>query len=547
MADTSFVGQVKNGIGMEPEDNVFLGIWKEYERVIVESLIASFGLDFIVRDQHGGDVDTVHNVRKIGEDPEMKYKNPENQSNYEQRGSYDSVAYHRNEQYIKINARNADLKKNGALRDAYTGKIVKRNENIDLDHVIAAKEIHDDPGRILAGLDGKELANCEENLKPTNRSINRSMRQDEINEYLRDWEEKRPERQARIDELKSYSSLTDKERKELEKLQNLEEIDPNLMQKEYSNARKANETKIMRAYYTGSQFAKDTAIAAGKVGVQMGLRQALGFIFAEIWFCTKEEIQTIPPGSDFKDMLEAVGRGIKKGFESAKIKYKELFIKVEEGVTAGALSSLTTTICNIFFTTAKNLVRCIRQIYAAVVQAGKVLLFNPDNLMFGDRIKTATVIMATGASILVGTTVGEIVGKTPIGMMPIIGSPIRIFCSTFVSGLLSCTLLVFLDRSRLMNTVINGLNRIPSEANNYAEIADLMERLAAKISNIDIDLFIKETEKYKNAADQIAKCQNDKELNEILLATYKELDIKIPWKGDFDTFMGDRSNRLVFS
>lgn len=319
------------------------------------------------------------------------------------------------------------------------------------------------------------------------------------------------------------------------------------MQKENINARTANEAKIMRAYYTGSQFAKDTAMAAGKVGVQMGLRQALGFIFAEIWFCTKEEIQAIPPGNDFKDMLEAVGRGIKKGFDSAKIKYKELIIKVEEGVTAGALSSLTTTICNIFFTTAKNLVRCIRQIYAAVVQAGKVLLFNPDNLMFGDRIKTATVIMATGASILVGTTVGEIVGKTPIGMVPVIGSSIRIFCSTFVSGLLSCTLLIFLDRSKLMNAVINGLNRIPSEANNYAEIADLMERLAAKISNIDIDLFVKETGKYKNAATQIAKCQDDKELNEILLATYKALDIKIPWEGDFDSFMGDRSNRLVFS
>lgn len=209
MVGTSFVGQVKDGIGIEPEDNVFLGIWKEYERVIIESLIASFGLDFIVKDQYGGDVDTVHNVRKIGEDPEMRYKSAENQSNYEQRGPYDSVAYHRNEQYIKINAKNADLKKNGMLKDAYTGKTVKRNENIDLDHVIAAKEIHDDPGRILAGLDGKELANCEENLRPTNRSINRSMRQDEKNEYLKGWKEKQPERQNRIKELKSSSSLTD--------------------------------------------------------------------------------------------------------------------------------------------------------------------------------------------------------------------------------------------------------------------------------------------------------------------------------------------------
>lgn len=36
------------------EDNVCESIFKQYERVVVESLITSFGLDFIVRDQHGG-------------------------------------------------------------------------------------------------------------------------------------------------------------------------------------------------------------------------------------------------------------------------------------------------------------------------------------------------------------------------------------------------------------------------------------------------------------------------------------------------------------
>lgn len=35
-------------------------------------------------------------------------------------------------------------------------------------------------------------------------------------------------------------------------------------------------------------------------------------------------------------------------------------------------------------------------------------------------------------------------------------------------------------------------------------------------------------------------------LNGCLISAYKFFDIKIPWEGDFDSFMGNSSNRLVF-
>ena len=62
--------------------------------VLVESLISSFGLDFLIKDQHGGDVDTIHNVRQIGKDEQMTYKNAKNEKDYEQRGDYNSSMYH---------------------------------------------------------------------------------------------------------------------------------------------------------------------------------------------------------------------------------------------------------------------------------------------------------------------------------------------------------------------------------------------------------------------------------------------------------------------
>ena len=154
------------------------------------------------------------------------------------------------------------------------------------------------------------------------------------------------------------------------------------MRAENKRAREAYNAKIQRAYYTSGRFYRDTIIAAGNVGAKMGMRQAMGFVFVEIYMEAKNELKHIPENSSFDDMMDAIKRGVKNGVENAKRKYKEIFAKFGEGFVSGTLSSITTTICNIFFTTAKRFVRNIRQVYASIVQAGKVLLFNPDNLMF---------------------------------------------------------------------------------------------------------------------------------------------------------------------
>lgn len=537
---SSFVAELNKNFEPNPNDNVFASVWNEYEKVIMKSLITSFGLDFLVHDQHGGDVDTIHNVREVGKDPNMKYKNSQNAEDYENRGAYDKVAYHSDPRYRQIvsKARKEFDESGKKVDDAYVKgeKLVPRRNSstprekqAQLDHVISAEEIHNDPGRVLAGLSGLDLANSESNLRFTNACLNLNMSNMSIDEYLK-WCKENP------DKVNWNGKKGEPLPPEVEEQ----------LRKEYARAKKDYETKLAKAYYTSPKFVKDTAIAAGSRGVEMGMRQAMGVVFIEIWMACKEEIQALPPGKDLKDMLEAVASGVKKGVEIAKSKDKEILSKFGEGFVSGALASLTTTICNIFFTTAKNLVKCIRQIYASVVEAGKVLLFNPDNLMYGDRIKTSTVILATGASVLVGTAVGELIGKTPIAGIPGVGSVVASFCSSLVSGLLSCTLLVFLDRSKFMNNVIDALNRMPSEVNNYKEIADALERLAAKLENLDIVKFRADTEKYKAVAIKIGRAESEEEMNGLLLSAYKVFDIKIPWEGDFDSFMGNKSNRLVF-
>lgn len=536
-----FIIEINNNIEPEPNEKVFDSIWKEYERVIIESLITSFGLDFLCRDQYGGDVDTIHNVRTIVDDNNNPvFKNVKNKDAYSNKGDYDSIIYHSDSRYTDIikKMKNNFNEKGEKIDDTYVpgNKVIPRNkkttpqeEQAQLDHVISAKDIHDDPGRVLAGLDGVDLANNPDNLKFTNAALNNNMRDKTVDEYIQ-WCEEHP------DQVNWGGG----------KGEPLPEEVKDRLREEYNQAKKKYDSQINKKYYASSKFIKDVGSAAIKRGAEMGLRQAVGFVFAELWFSCKEKMLELPVNKTFRDIFEAIGDGIKQGIIKVKNDYKELMKRIEEGFAAGAFSSVITSICNIFITTPENYVKMLRQIFPSIIQSSKVLLFNPDNLMFGDRLKKSTIIMGTGASVLVGTTVSDEIAKTPIGKNKVVGKSICSFIGTFISGIISCSMLIFMDRSKFINNLFDRMNGIPTSANNYKEIADQMENLAADLENLDYDNFRQEVEKYDVYTNKIIKSESQDELNEILLAAYKEFNIELPWKGDFNTFMGDKSNCLIF-
>lgn len=503
----------------DPQEDIMGSIFKQYESVIIESLITSFGLDFLVRDRYGGDVDTIHNVRQVGRDPQMAYKNKANQEAYDSRGAYDSHEYHSDKYYIAKNRQVSQLKKDGGLKDAYTGAQVARNEKSDLDHVISAKSIHDDPGRVLAGLKGTDLANSDENLKNTNPHTNRTKKALSMEEFL-----------------KRYGDEYTEEQK------------ANMLSQDRA-ARKAYEARIAKAYYTSPEFAKDMTKAAGNVGLKMGLRQALGFVFAEIWFSVKEEFHKLSAPLQLDALFESIGSGIKRGFENAKAKYGQLLSKFKEGAVAGVLSSLTTTLCNIFFSTAKHIVKIIRQAYVSLVQAAKVLFINPDNLPFGERMRAVVKILSVGASVVAGGLVSELISKTPVGAIPVVGEIVQTFCGTLVTGILSCTLLNFFDKSQLMNRLVQALDHLhtsSTELNYFCRQAEYFEHFAAELMQIDIEKFAEESRMYNSLASDIDRAKDESQLNAMLKNALSVIGVKLPWEGDFNSFMEDKDSILVF-
>lgn len=529
----------------DPNDDILDTLFQQYERVIIESLITSFGLDFLIKDQHGGDVDTINNVRKIGDgsnaDSKMTYKNKANEVAYQNRGTYDSTEYHgKNKTYatIRANAKKEFNEKGHWIEDTYTGKKIGINKALpdekraELDHVISAKSIHDDRGRVLAGMSGIDLANNPDNLRFTNMKLNENMSSMDIPAYIK-WCEENPDKVNWNG--KRGEPLPD-------------ELKHKLMS-EYARAKKAYDTQINRTYYTSSKFITDTAKAAGKVGIQMGIRQTVGLVFTEIWFSVKEEFNNVSMPFRMDEFMIAIGNGVKRGFEKAKIKYKDLLNRLAEGTIAGILSSLTTTICNIFFTTAKNIIRILRQAYASLVQAAEILFLNPNNLPFGERMQATSKIIATGASVVIGTIVSDAIGKTGIKAIPILCDIVPTFCGTLVTGILTCSLLYYLDRNENMNKLVSTLNTLPTistEVDFYKNQALYFEHYAAKLIQIDLKTFKKETGMYSTLANALDTAVDETALNHLLKNALTTLGITIPWGDDFNGFMNDKSKTLVF-
>lgn len=532
-----------------PDENVLKSIFSQYERVIIESLISSFGLDFLIEDKYGGDVDTIHNVREIGKDPEMKYKNKANASDYDNRGDYSAYDYHSGNLNYKSKVKSAKERFNTKgewTQDEYVkgnrvayNKALPNERRAELDHVIAAKKIHDDRGRVLADIDGADLANSDDNLVFTNRSLNNNMREKNVEEYIQ-WCEENPEKI-------NYNG---------KKGEPLPEDVKDRLRKEYNQAKKSYESKIARVYYTSPKFAKDLSKAAVKSGAKMGIKQALGFVFAEIWFAVKEEFVKIDNNLDLnmnpKLFLKSIGNGVKRGFENAKLKYKELFERFLSGTISGVLSSVTTTICNVFFTTAKNTVKILRLSYASLVQAAKILFLNPEAYSLGEQMRAAAKIFATGASVIVGTLITEAISKTPIGNIPVVGGIASNFCGALVTGIFSCTLLYFFDRDEYINRIVRFLNSLPTIENNVAKLKHIGEELdnyAANLMKINIVQFKNEVNDWNNVFVLVEESNSEEELNQNLKTAMKTMHIKLPWSDfydSFDSFMKDDKAVLKF-
>lgn len=543
---TRFVSGIDSNLIVNDKKETKKSIFKEYERVIIDSLLQTFGLDFIILDQYGGDVDTIYNLEQVGDNSRMSVKNSETRHKYEARGEYDSHKYHSDKQYIARNREFSKQRKSGGIKDAYTKETLHASH--DLDHIISAKSMHDNASVYATSLDPVTLVNSDDNLVPTISSVNRSKGAKSVSQFLSDWESTREMRQTKIKELRNKTILTDKERKQLKKYEELEKLKPEEVKKLYNKSKQSMDNKLNKDYYTSSKFAKDTTKAALKLGGKMAIKQVIGFVLVEVWFSVKERI-SFCSGDSLKSFFSEILEGIKEGFTKAKNKYKEIISKIKEGLLSGIIASLMTTLTNTVKTLLESSVKILRHASSAIVQSIKVLFFDKHN-SWQEKIHAVLVLLATSASTIIGSLIGGYLAPT-LSNIPIVGDLLVIFIEIFISGMLSCTLIYFIDKWNITKKIVDFIQSL--DVKPFGEYVESMkqrvaayEAYVAKLLEVDVDSVVRETKRYAQVVSILQSGNDDAVTNYELKTLFKDLEITLPWKGDFSSFMSDKNSQLVF-
>lgn len=432
---------------------------------VLDSIIKPFGIAGILfEDKLGGNVDTIHNVRNT----DKKYNNgqgiyatEENKKKNDKNPVYDPNLYHKHENYIENNKKASEAKENGDLKDPYRNKNVKRNDDTDLDHTISANEIHNDPGRILAGLDGADLACDDSNLNPTDRSVNRSKKDKSVDEFIKYLEENRKSRQSRIDELKSKTNLSHKEEKELNKLQKLEEVDVNNIKQKDEEARREYNKKVNKAYYTSPDFIKNVGKTSAKEGLKMGFQQAIGVMVREFALAVFSEVEEIFAKRHNIKINNEFVNSLKERFERIAqrvvSKWKDVAAAFGSGVVSGFFSNITTVIVNTFLTTSKRVVKMIREGFYSLLKAVKMLFFPPENISKEEAAREATKLIASGLIVVGGIALEEMLQEALVSV-PVIGmfsSELSTVIMGIVTGLSMALLVYLIDKVDLFKVNAN--------------------------------------------------------------------------------------------
>jgi hypothetical protein len=379
---------------------------------VLENIIKPFGIGkyIAIYDKVGGNVDTINNVRKgiyaTSEEKNIANSNP----------VYDkkiAAKFHSNKNYIERNKEGSKLKRENKLKDEYTGDYIKSNEKSNLDHTISAKEIHDDRGRVLAEGDEIELANADNNLNHTHESINKAKKQKDVKSFIKELEKNKEIRQAKIKELSSKNKLTDREKKQLEKLKEQDKIDSKLMEEKDEKARKEYNSSLNKKYYESKKFVTKAVKTSGKEGVKMGMQQAVGLVLNELTVGVFDEIIDMRHNGfktnqniDESFFVTLKVRMLRIGEKVLK-KWKDVVAAFGSGFFSGFLSNLITVIINAFKTTSKKAVRLIREGFFSLFKAIKILILPPDDISLNEAAHEATKLIVAGLAITGGILLEE--------------------------------------------------------------------------------------------------------------------------------------------
>lgn len=89
-------------------------------------------------------------------------------------------------------------------------------------------------------------------------------------------------------------------------------------------------------------------------------------------------------------------------------------------------------------------------------------------------------------------------------------------------------------------------NAIQNDIEAFKEINIILSDYLKELETIDIHAFTEETKKYIQYIDDVNIAKTEKDLNEILLNFFSDINLRKPWNSDFDNHMSDKKETLIF-
>jgi hypothetical protein len=397
------------------------------------------------------------------------------------------------EKYKAANEAMKQQHQEGTLVDSYTGKTMTASDKPNLDHVVPRKELYDNVRRKQANIDTADLANKDENLAPTNESLNKS-KKDKSNQQYVDERAQREETLRKQNES-AHKKIDESNKSDVEKrlehekidkrLQDKLDADDDLMMEADAKARKAINKDIAKG------VAKQTAKKAGKDALKA---MAVAALF---------------------DLLKAIMNGLVRFFKEKHKSFKLFLTEMKESikrfishissfVRTGASSLVGTVLSEIFgpvVSMFKKLASFIKQGVSTIVKAVHYLT-NKENKDKPLSIKIAQVgkivtVGLTAAGAIVG---GELIEKALMQIpvmaveIPLLGTLANItgmFLASLLMGIIGAVVINKIDQFIAKQQRNNNLN---SQIDKKNEILETQDKL--------IDVKIQKMAKTKETASQ---------------------------------------------
>lgn len=351
--------------------------------------------------------------------------------------------------YKDANKKMKQQQQDGNLRDEYTGEILSQNDKANLDHTVSRKELYENQRRKQANIPTEDLANKEENLNPTNESLNKSKKDKSVDDYLKNREQREKdlrEQNERANKKIDESNMSDAEKriakeKNNKRLQDKLNADEKRMKKKDKEARSAINKDIAKG------VVKETAKKAGADALKTMAVQALFQMLKEIM-------------NGLVRFFKTKAKSFEIFINEMKESFKRFMSKITTFLKTGATALAETIIIEIFgpiVSVFKKLASVIRQGIRSVRDA---ILYLKDK---ENANKPFSVKMAEVGKIMIAamTGIGAMVGgqaleavliyyvpvlKTQIPLLGTLAGLIGMFLASVICGVVGAIVINLIDK-----------------------------------------------------------------------------------------------------